>query len=204
LWHATAWFGGGLLIAVSWVLVWDADLDMSRMASFSQRVTGLWRPSTAGAGAILEGSPPVATRPALQPRVPVAPEQARLAVPDVDASREVTPLDLSSPPAHSTTDAELPRGRAAPEPRPGETTALDPSHTKAPLLARVRVRVLPAGRVWIDDVFFGVAAPEIELRLAPGRHIFAAGDELGPREHRTLQFNGNESPVVQFDLTATP
>jgi hypothetical protein len=125
----------------------------------------------------------------------------------IEASRaELDPAQAAPAPALDGTNPDLPRGVAAPEPSSADAPAAgadEPRPTPAQRV-RVRVRVVPAGNVWVDDVGYGPASPEIELRLAVGRHTVAVGDEEGPRERRTVQVTAGDASVVEFDLAPRP
>jgi hypothetical protein len=122
----------------------------------------------------------------------------------VDDSTETTFEALSVPPA-------LPDGVAPKEPtKPtaaaaGSTSAKSaqptPAASKQPHgLARVRVHVKPAAKVWVDDLPSGDATPELELSISVGSHVIGVGDEHGQVQRRSVELSAEKLNVVRFEL----
>jgi len=65
--------------------------------------------------------------------------------------------------------------------------------------AQLRVRVAPAGRVWVDGQLRGAAAPLLELALPPGEHVIAVGRDA-PRQTRKLVLHSGVNDLA-FELT---
>jgi serine/threonine protein kinase len=65
--------------------------------------------------------------------------------------------------------------------------------------ALVRVKVIPWGRVWIDHELRGDATPGLEVSLAPGKHVIAAGRDA-PIESRSLELQAGASEIVAFEI----
>ena len=65
--------------------------------------------------------------------------------------------------------------------------------------AKVRVKVFPWGRVWIDGKVRGSAPPILEVELSAGAHEIAVGHEK-PIETKKVSLAADEVKVVSFDL----
>jgi eukaryotic-like serine/threonine-protein kinase len=86
--------------------------------------------------------------------------------------------------------ANLPLGKA------GRHHAQDKLNGAAAL---VRVKVIPRGRVWIDHELRGEANPGLEISLAPGKHVVAAGRDA-PIESRSIELQPGASELVAFEI----
>jgi hypothetical protein len=65
--------------------------------------------------------------------------------------------------------------------------------------AKVRVKVFPWGRVWVDGKVRGSAPPILEVVLSPGPHEIAVGQEK-PIETKKVSLAADEVKMVAFDL----
>jgi len=83
----------------------------------------------------------------------------------------------------------------APPEVPARTNPAPGDHPRAVL----SLRVSPWGRVWVDDEYRGVAAPALQLSLAPGRHVIAVGHK-NPVERRTLDLHARAAEHLEFEV----
>jgi len=65
--------------------------------------------------------------------------------------------------------------------------------------AVLSLRVSPWGRVWVDDEYRGVAAPALQLSLAPGKHVIAVGHK-NPVERRILDLPARAAEHLEFEV----
>jgi serine/threonine protein kinase len=139
--------------------------------------------------ATAENVPPTVT--------PVAPPPAiaETAAVSADSASSDTPTTESS---KSTKPAT---GRSARGKRGGRNAEDESASAKVSekATAKVRVRVFPWGRVWIDGKVRGSAPPILEVVLSAGPHEIAAGHEK-PIETKKVSLAAGEVKMVAFDL----
>jgi len=137
-----------------------------------------------------------------QARVAASPPPAAPISPTPAAPMNVVPASPASAPAATPTSTPAPTPEAAPAAaaktgRARRNKREEPAATKA--TAKVRVRVFPWGRVWIDGNLRGSAPPILVAELSPGTHDIAVGHEK-PIETKRVTLDANEDEVVAFDL----
>jgi hypothetical protein len=93
------------------------------------------------------------------------------------APHAVTPVFVPPPPAAAVAEVK--------------TESVD-----ANAQARARVRIVPGGRVWIDEQLRGEAP--LEVALSPGAHVIAAGRDV-PIESRNVELHPGDNEIA-FDL----
>jgi len=65
--------------------------------------------------------------------------------------------------------------------------------------AKIRVKVFPWGRVWVDGKLQGSVPPILDVVLSPGLHEIAVGHER-PIETRSVTLEPAATQLVSFDL----
>jgi serine/threonine-protein kinase len=73
----------------------------------------------------------------------------------------------------------------------------------APAMGKVRIKVFPWGRIWIDGKERGSAPPIFVAELSAGAHEIAAGHEK-PMETKKITLEVDQEKVVLFDLEERP
>ncbi|HTU58479.1 MAG TPA: hypothetical protein VMF89_08595, partial [Polyangiales bacterium] len=116
-----------------------------------------------------------------------------------DAMTETTFDALTVPPALPDGVAPgAPRKAAVESPPRFDSTKRDQPAARASTLARVRVHVQPAAKVWLDDQPSGDAKPELELSVPAGAHVIGVGDEHGQVQRRNVELSTDKLNVVRF------
>ena len=65
--------------------------------------------------------------------------------------------------------------------------------------ARVTIIVFPEGHVWVDQQLRGETPPQLELNLAPGQHVIAAGRDA-PVQSRVVDLAAGSTQLLRFEL----
>ncbi|MGB0680231.1 MAG: protein kinase domain-containing protein, partial [Polyangiales bacterium] len=145
-----------------------------------------------------------------------ADDQASPSTPAAASAAPAAPRPAADSPATSaatqpaTATAPRPDNKAAASTAPAsaagthnETASTTRAKTTAPPeLGRIRVVVTPHGKIWIDDRPRG-AAPRT-LRLRPGRHVLAVGQN-GPLLMRDIEVRAGQRAITyRFDLPQSP
>jgi serine/threonine protein kinase len=131
---------------------------------------------------------------------PAPPTPAMSLVPNSPAP---APVAAPTPASVTTKEAATPEVASAPAAKTGRTRKSTErkreEHAASKATAKVRVRVFPWGRVWIDGKLRGSAPPILVAELSPGTHQIAVGHEK-PIETKQVTLDANDDEVVAFDL----
>lgn len=192
-WHAMTVLGVSLLAGVVWVAVSPelfqapADVPLGMQPGMLSRAASELVATGDDPERTAEADRPADTALAATRRAAYA-RRARRVTPDLAPAR----VQAGDAAAHRATQYS---SSAAPG-------ALD-SEMEAPSLApaRITVRVLPEGRVWLDGMLLGLAEPELEIEAPPGEHVLAVGRGDGPTERRSLQLQAEQTQTIQFELS---
>ena len=191
-WRGMTALGVLLLALVVWVAFYPQVLQLAALAASDQFV----RPAPMVASAVnaaVDPETPAALGVAATRAGEAASTSPNATRPGVDAGMAAPQQELPSGAAAPSVRAQQPAAPRSSEPRAANSAG-------AEAVARVRVRVLPAGKVWLDEQPRGDAAPDLELSVPPGEHVIAAGNEQGPVQRRTVQLAAEKLNVVRFEL----
>lgn len=218
-WQGMTALGVLLLALVVWVAFYPQVLQIAPELWSKRESFGMSAPALAASERFVRPAPIVASdvNAAVDPETPAAlsapqPGPAEAASTSPNAARagldaavpmlQELPSGAAAPKAPaSPSGAAAPSVRAQPQPAPANRATLNASSTAGQdAVARVRVRVLPAGKVWLDEQPYGDAAPELELSAPPGEHVIAVGNEQGPVQRRTIHLAAEKLNILRFEL----
>ncbi|HET8939503.1 MAG TPA: protein kinase [Polyangiales bacterium] len=205
-WQGMTALGVLLLALVVWVAFYPQVLQLAPTLWSKREPLGIAAPALAASDQFVRPAPMVASdvNAAVDPETPAALGAA--ATGSAEAASTSPHATRAGVDAGTVAPQDLPSGAAAPSVRaqqPASATRAEPTPANtagAAAVARVRVRVLPAGKVWLDEQPYGHATPNLDLSVQPGEHVIAAGNEQGPVQRRTVQLAAEKLNVVRFEL----
>jgi serine/threonine-protein kinase len=140
--------------------------------------------------------PPAAVSASSPPSAAVPPAPSRASSAAGDAPEPGARAANARAPSSSEALARSPRARRSA--REAGESATAPSASPANR-AKIRVKVFPWGRVWVDGKLQGSVPPILEVVLSPGLHEIAVGHER-PVETRSVTLEPAATQLVSFDL----
>jgi serine/threonine-protein kinase len=132
---------------------------------------------------------------------PPTPEVMNVPTPSPTPAPAVEPAPAAAPaPALSPQDRPAAgAARQAAKPDRPRKNKREEQQAATTATGKVRVKVFPWGRVWIDGKLRGSAPPILVAELSAGAHDVAVGHEH-PIETKKITLDANEEEVVAFDL----
>jgi hypothetical protein len=146
-------------------------------------------------------SSPTPSQPDPMPATAPSPAPATAAAPSPVAVPADTSADSASDTAPKAADAKssTKTGRG----RKHEKRVREHAETTAPAMGKVRIKVFPWGRIWIDGKERGSAPPIFVAELTAGSHEIAVG-HAKPIETKKITLEADQEKVVLFDLEERP
>jgi hypothetical protein len=131
--------------------------------------------------------------------IPSEPEEAPEPIEQAKPEAEKPSSSTERASARTTRSRKPKPPPRAPEPK--EEASSDSSNERGARAAsaKVRVKVFPWGRVWIDGKVRGSVPPILEVMLAPGNHEVAVGHEQ-PVQKRKISLSAGANELLSFDL----